>query len=53
MFDRQAEPVLVGRCPNLIEVQGTMTLFYVDVEAGGYRIYAARSADGIQFEPLM
>ena len=53
MFDRQAAPVLVGRCPNLIEVQGVLTLFYVDVEAGGYRIYAARSEDGIQFEPLI
>lgn len=53
MFDRQPTPVLAGRCPNVIEVDGAMVLFYVDVVAGGYRIYAARSADGIGFEPLL
>ena len=51
-FSRRPMPVVVGRCPNVIEADGTLTLFYVDVVDGGYRIYAARSSDGIHFEPL-
>jgi predicted GH43/DUF377 family glycosyl hydrolase len=51
-FRRDPKPVIVGRCPNVIEVDGAVFLFYVKVVAGGYRIYGARSEDGATFTPL-
>ncbi len=48
-FDRSATPVLNGRCPAVIEWQGTLYLFYVKVVRGGYRIFLARSHDGSSF----
>lgn len=51
-FERQPTAVLEGRCPCVIEHEGTLYLFYVKVVRGGYRIFAARSTDGLRFEPL-
>lgn len=51
-FARDPHPVLTGRCPYAVEVDGQLYLFYVKVVAGGYRIYGARSADGVTFTPL-
>ncbi len=51
-FVRDPHPVVYGRCPYAIEFDGQLYLFYVKVVAGGYRIYGARSADGVRFTPL-
>jgi predicted GH43/DUF377 family glycosyl hydrolase len=51
-FVRDPHPVINGRCPYAVEVDGQLYLFYVKVVAGGYRIYGARSADGVTFTPL-
>jgi predicted GH43/DUF377 family glycosyl hydrolase len=51
-FARDPQPVLTGRCPFAIEAGGEVVVFYVKVVAGGYRIYGARSADGVTFTPL-
>lgn len=51
-FVRDPEPVITGRCPYAVEAGGELYLFYVKVVAGGYRIYGARSADGVTFTPL-
>ncbi|HZC69615.1 MAG TPA: hypothetical protein VE442_02865 [Jatrophihabitans sp.] len=48
--DRQ--PVMAGRCPYVIEHGGELYLFYVLVIAGGYRIFGARSGDGVTFEAI-
>jgi predicted GH43/DUF377 family glycosyl hydrolase len=51
-FERQSTPVLEGRCPCAFEHEGALYLFYVKVVRGGYRIFAARSTDGLRFEPV-
>lgn len=51
-FERQPSPVIPGRCPYVIEHDGDLYLFYVEVVAGGYRIFAAHSADGTEFERI-
>ena len=51
-FVRDPHPVINGRCPYAVEVDGQLYLFHVKVVAGGYRIYCARSADGVTFTPL-
>lgn len=51
-FRRDAQPVIAGRCPYVIEHADELYLFYVKVVAGGYRIYGARSADGTRFTPI-
>ena len=50
-LEREPQPVVVGRCPYVIEHRGGLFLFYVKVIAGGYRIHGARSADGKTFIP--
>jgi predicted GH43/DUF377 family glycosyl hydrolase len=52
VFERSATPVLAGRCPWVIQSQGILYLFYVKVVRGGYRIFLARSADGVEFVPV-
>jgi predicted GH43/DUF377 family glycosyl hydrolase len=49
---RTSAPVMVGRCPYAIAWKDVLYLFYVKVVSGGYRIYAARSSDGLAFTPL-
>ena len=51
-FVRDPQPVIKGRCPYAIEVDGQLFLFYVKVVGGGYRIYGSRSMDGVRFTPL-
>jgi predicted GH43/DUF377 family glycosyl hydrolase len=51
-FERHPTSVLEGRCPCVLEREGTLYLFYVKVVRGGYRIFAASSADGSNFEPV-
>jgi predicted GH43/DUF377 family glycosyl hydrolase len=51
-FVRDPHPVIYGRCPYAVEVDANLYLFYVKVLAGGYRIYGARSEDGLEFTPL-
>lgn len=51
-FARDPHSVINGRCLYAVEVDGQLYLFYVKVIAGGYRIYGARSADGVTFTPL-
>lgn len=50
-FDREASPVLEGRCPCVVEWEGRLYLFYVKVVRGGYRIFLATSDDGQRFTP--
>jgi hypothetical protein len=49
---RTPQPVIDGRCPYAIEWRDTLYLFYVKVVRNGYRIYAARSSDGLSFMPM-
>lgn len=49
---RTSSPVMAGRCPYAVVWQDVLYLFYVKVVSGGYRIYAARSSDGLSFTPL-
>ncbi|HEX7714049.1 MAG TPA: hypothetical protein VF531_08505 [Bacillota bacterium] len=45
-------PVLKGRCPEVVYRDGQFYLFYVkENERGGYNIHAAMSTDGIHFTP--
>lgn len=50
-FERRTDPVLQGRCPAVIEWQGLLYMFFVRVVEGGFRIYLAKSTDGIAFAP--
>jgi predicted GH43/DUF377 family glycosyl hydrolase len=49
---RSSSPVIAGRCPYAITWHDALYLFYVKVVNGGYRIYGARSHDGLSFRPL-
>lgn len=51
-FDRHPTPVIEGRCPYVIEWQGVLYLFFVKVVDAGFRIYLARSSDGVEFSPV-
>jgi predicted GH43/DUF377 family glycosyl hydrolase len=52
-FSKKESPILVGRSPEVAARDGAAFLFYVIRKQGqGYRIYGARSDDGISFKPF-
>lgn len=52
-FTRHAAgPVLAARCPFAVVHDGTVHLFHVRVDEGGYRIHLALSEDGVRFREI-
>ncbi|MFA7407380.1 MAG: hypothetical protein WCY93_06015 [Anaerolineaceae bacterium] len=50
-FQKQAEPVLIGRAPEVVKHNGLIYLFYsMDGDKGGYEFHLATSSDGINFK---
>jgi len=46
------KPVMEGRCPHVVEREGTLYMFFVKVVGAGYRIFLAISEDGIDFHEV-
>jgi predicted GH43/DUF377 family glycosyl hydrolase len=46
------EAVMEGRCPHVVQHEGTLYMFFVKVVDGGYRIYLAISEDGVDFHEV-
>lgn len=53
VFEKLDRPVLVGRAPEVVWMEGRFYLFYVlETPAGGYAMHLATSADGRNFAPI-
>jgi len=51
-FEKHAEPLLIGRSPEIVKKDGILHLFYVlNGENNRYSIYSNTSVDGVKFNP--